>query len=243
MTKPLFQALFNLRFRGNNKPLEDFLTEVFAFVLQSNLELVNNFLSEFKVASSPSGSIKVKTQCTYTKLLHHQVNSRPDMVVVSDSQTIFFEHKVQSKAGNGQIERYLDHLDNLSHGERNTLVYITKDYEDVSSNNSLIGKTQLIQLRWFQVYAFLKQYDQNTIVKDLLLFMNNNNLSMNYQFNPTDLLTLSNLQNSLRKMNETMFAEVSDKFISVNHLSSKRTISFSQVEYHNRYTYYADHPN
>src|SRR2546429_250456 len=76
-----FQRMYDTVRKTENHPLEDYLTEVIAPILESQ-EMVSSFMKRFIHKKFRSiENIKVFTQKTYAKINDHLTDSRPDMVI------------------------------------------------------------------------------------------------------------------------------------------------------------------
>lgn len=221
MNKGLFNTLFNLKLHHADNPLEDYLTELFAYVLDQDQLLTNEFLKELGVINKDfQNEISVRTQVNLRSLPGHVSASKPDMIISADKMQIIFEHKVDSSEGEDQLKRYAQHLDK-SDAEIKKLVYITRDYEQ-KDVKGIIAETSLKpnnfkQKRWFEVFHFLKNSEVNnegTLVEELKLFMKQNDLTMNYQFKPADLIAMTNFNAVITKMDE-IFNNIIPKFESI----------------------------
>lgn len=234
----LFDTLFNLRSTSEKDPLEDFTTEIFAHCLNLNKEILFDFLKFYKIIDKEFETYTITTQYHLTKINDHHSDSRPDVVIFLDNATIFFENKVGASEGYQQLKRYAEHLDQIDKDNK-TLVYLTRDFEEKNSNDILKNCTspiQFISLRWHQVAHFFRKYrNQNLIVKEFLIFLKTKHLSMNNQFSPVDILTLSNFSNVTKLMDEAMNSEVTDKFKSIDGNISQHSARFTQLKNYNRY--------
>lgn len=239
----IFKTLFDLRLKAHNRPLEDYLTEIISFVLNSDLDLFNEFLIHFEIIENRIESYEINTQLVLKKINKHTSDSRPDMAIFLEKKAIFFENKINSKEGFKQLKRYAEHLDKIT-DEKKTLVYLTKHY-DLKNPEKIFAdcksEIEFIQIRWHKIYRFFKKYKSDPIVFELLLFMKQINLSMNNQFNPSDIITLTNFTNVRRIMDETMFGAVSKKFKQVNKGISQKSASMTQLRDHDRYIYFRNH--
>lgn len=239
----IFKTLFELRLKAHNRPLEDYLTEIISFVLSRDIDLLNNFLNHFQIIDYQADTFDISTQLILKKLKNHNTDSRPDIAVFLEEKAIFFENKVNSKEGYNQLKRYAEHLDNITDANK-TLVYITKHY-DIKNLEKIFkdcnNKIDFIPLRWYKVYRFFKAYKSDPIVFELLLFMKQNNLSMNNQFNPSDIITLTNFTNVRRMMDESMFGTVSKKFEQINKGIPQKSATMTQLKNKDRYVFYKQH--
>lgn len=242
----LFKTLFNLQIKSSGEPLEDYLTEIFAYCLTQDKIMLGDFLKKFKIAPPDIEGFSLTTQYELKALQHHHSDSRPDIALISNSNTVFFENKVDSDEGRNQLQRYAEHLDK-SHTKNRVLVYITRDYASKNKQEitcNCLNDIEFIQLRWHNIFRFLKSYKDNPIVYELLKFMKHNNLAMNNQYNPVDILTMMNFAKVSRTMDETIIGEVSQLFEQT--VGKKRTQDSSrltQLFNHDRYVYYAECEN
>jgi hypothetical protein len=242
----LFKILFDLQIKSHNQPLEDYLTEIFTYCLSQDRDMLNAFLKELNIVDRDIDEYTLTTQYELKALANHSVDSRPDMALFSNDTTIFFENKIDAKEGDQQLQRYAEHLNHTSSGNK-ILVYITRDY-DPKEREVIFERCKnyikFIQLRWYEIFRFLKAYMDNPIVLELLKFMKQNKLAMNNQYSPIDILTMTNFSRVHKIMDETMFGETSLLFEKV--IGKKRTqdsTRLTQLENHDRYVYYAAYKN
>jgi hypothetical protein len=233
----------------NQIPLEDFFTEIFTYLLKSNPSLMDDWIKEFKISSIKPNNVYISTQESFDALNYHFSGSRPDIFIeLSDDNKkdlIFVECKIGSCEGHNQLKRYAEHLDNIEYINRGILIYITKDYDKKnglaifeSCNNK--NKLKFIQFRWYEIYQFLKSHDgfsENVLVKDILRFMEEYDLSGDNRFTSVDILALTNFPRVRKMMDETMYGEVSDKFTEIAGGISSPSFCLTQIKNHNRYTY------
>lgn len=241
----IFKILFKLKLRNSNQPLEDYLTEIFAYCLNNDEILTNEFLAYFGIVETELENINVSTQIELNALAEHKTDSRPDMAIFSETAVIFFENKVNAKEGVDQLSYYAEHLDKLL-TENKKLVYITRDFDKKNANAILkkcktLTEKDFVHVRWYNVFTFFKKYNKNLIISELLKFMKQNNLSMNNQFTPIDILTLTNFSNVRKIMDETLFGDVSGNFKKVNGKIAQASTCMTQLKSHDRYVYYATH--
>ena len=192
----LFGKLIHLH-SDEIRKLEDFHTEIVAGLLANNYELTLRWFRELRV--SELGEAEKVTVTTQEKLERieglHDDGSRPDMVVRITKgerrEVVFIESKVGSSEGDGQLSKYMDHLHAMQGVDRKSLVFITRDYEpkdDLSDE-----KVTFRQARWAEFYRFLSgDKSQSEMIRELLLFMKENNMSQDNRFTALDLLALTN---------------------------------------------------
>ena len=85
------------------------------------------------------------------------------MAIFLEEKSIFFENKVNSKEGYKQLKRYAEHLDKLE-TDKKCLVYITKNHES-KTKSKIFEKCktniEFVHIRWYQIFNFLKKYNQH----------------------------------------------------------------------------------
>ncbi|GAX38523.1 PD-(D/E)XK nuclease family protein [Nodularia sp. NIES-3585] len=241
----LFTNLLNLH--SANKPLEDFFTEIIAYFLDINQDILIAWLKHESIIYDENEiNINIFTQESYQPLKHHHSGSKPDIVIKleHDNQTdiIFIESKIGSTEGWEQLERYAEILSNLSYPQQRTLIYITRDYEPKEEIQKFLPKltpnVKFFQLRWYQFYSFLKKYETDTLAKEILTFMEIHRMSHNNQLSSVDLLTMVNFNKTLNFMESTLSEEVEHKFKNAFGKVGNGVSSMNQWRCSNRYIIY-----
>ena len=236
----IFTRLYLLKLRSSNNPKEDYLTEIFAYVIDRYPDILLGFLNEFKVTNSKPNLISIRTQESYKKLENHETDSKPDISIYLKKHVIFIENKIDSFEGVNQLRRYAEQLDRIS--EKSTLIYITRDYDKKEKSKIIkncTNKINFIQIRWYEIFYFLRKFRHKRTIKELLKFMNNMDLASNNQFSPIDILALTNFSRVKKMMDETMYVEVDEKFKQILGYISQNASSLTQIKYHDRYVYQA----
>ena len=215
----LFTNLLNLH--SAIKPREDFFTEIVAYFLSLNNDILLDWLKHHSIISDDNySSIKISTQQEHKKLESHPDDSRLDIVVELstglNTDVIFIESKIGSKDGNNALRKYADILSNLPNVRHRILIYITRDYDPKEEIKTpafnLEPKVSFYQLRWHQFYARLQQHATDILAQEILIFMRNNKMSQNNQFSSVDLLTMVNFNKTLNLMESTLNDEVQQEF-------------------------------
>lgn len=146
----LFTSLRKYRPRENTDPIENFITEAFAWLLRKDDELgrcLINYIAQKlsdtdKKLSVPSTEINWSTQANYGGAL-------PDMEAKWHGMTLVFEHKVWSPLHVGQLKRYCDFQENAGNDYR--MILITGHYSQHDQNPDLA-------LCWHDIYVLFKSY-------------------------------------------------------------------------------------
>ncbi|MBD2346345.1 PD-(D/E)XK nuclease family protein [Anabaena subtropica] len=168
----LFKNLLNLH--SSSKPLEDFFTEIIAYFLSINTDILIDWLKYHSIISEENYiNINILTQKYYEPLDNHDYGSQPDIVIELTSETntdvILIESKIAATEGDRQLQRYAEILSNLSYPKRRSLIYITRDYDPKESKkilpDSLCTKISFHQLRWYQFHSYLTKKDSDIFAK------------------------------------------------------------------------------
>lgn len=138
----LLVSLSSYRPRPGRRPIEDFITEAFAWLLRTQEGLGEAFVHH--VESSASDSIQFSdvegvewsTQASFP-------NSRPDMVARFNETTLAFEHKVHSEASSDQLRRHHEGVEQNGH-----VILIT-------SAEWHFADPADVKMTWRQVYRWL----------------------------------------------------------------------------------------
>ncbi|MEH2340511.1 MAG: PD-(D/E)XK nuclease family protein [Nostoc sp.] len=215
----LFSNLLNLHL--GNKPREDFFTEIVAYFLSLNNDILLDWLKHYSIIGDDKySSIKISTQQEHQALAIHTEDSRLDIVVELSTglttDVIFIESKIGSKEGWEQLKKYADILSNLPNIKHRILIYITRDYDPKEEIKTpafnLEPKVIFYQLRWHQFYARLQQHSTDILAQEILIFMRKNGMSTTNQFSSVDLLTMVNFNKTLHLMKSTLNEEVQREF-------------------------------
>lgn len=245
----LFTRLLNLN--TGSIPLEDFFTEIVAFLLDYNADLLIDFLKKLNVLdSSEYLDAYVSTQQTYSSLKHHKSSSRPDIVIEligsKSKDIIFIESKIGSQEGELQLQRYAEILNEIQGFRKKFLLFGTRDFEPKEKSyvfqNLPNSSVEFYQFRWYQFYQFLRPRRDLAIVSEIILFMEEHNMAHNNQFSAIDVIVLANFTKSLKMMEEVMWGEVSNKFSQVLGSVKQKSTSMTQISNFGRYIMFTHMP-
>ncbi len=218
---PLFQKLLNLH--TSVIPEEDFFTEIFVAILSRNKDLVTAFLARFLNVSEAYYDIRVQSQVSLAALAGHNMGSRPDVLIQLFTEDaydlILIESKLGSSEGDRQLSRYADHLAETFSGARERyLLYITRSY-DPKDAEQVIGKpndhVHFKQIRWSQFYDLLKSFRSDSLVDEMAIFMEENQMAENTQLLPADLFAMTVVPRLMDFMVDSLEGEVKEKFVNV----------------------------
>lgn len=148
MNDSLLVSLSSYQPTQKRRPIEDFITEAFAWLLRSQDGLGNAFVRE-KINSSidaERGTLGVENLNWRTQ--ESFPDSRPDMVVVSEDGAIAFEHKVHEEASGDQLQRHREGLQK-NHGGGYVVLIASAEWH--------FDDTADVQITWRSVYQWLDQ--------------------------------------------------------------------------------------
>ena len=233
-----------LKLHTGSVPLEDFFTELVAYLFDTNKEIFYDWLIEIGLSNVKNYSgIYISTQREFDPVDGDDRGNRPDVVIelIDDNghDIIFIESKVGSTAMPDQLERYAKVLDRMTNFRHKFLFFITRDFEP--KDKAAIFKdiptspVQFKQLRWHQFCQFLRSRPDTMLVQEIILFMEKHNMAHNNQFSSVDVITLANFTKSLKLMEETMWGKVSNEFKSVLGAVKNKASALTQVQYFGRY--------
>lgn len=232
----LYSRLFRLRQTEGKSPTEDFLTEAFAYLLETNPTLCQALVHQL-TGWDRSYSYVVRTQQTYERQQDHERDSRPDMVLSdpSGARVMFIENKVDSGLQPQQLERYADHLKQLGACET-ALVYLTKHYDPQPAR---INGVPLIQLRWHQVGELLAAYPEDPRAKDLLDYLEELGLMRPTMWTPGMLSSFQAFRDSLSFLDMVLDEEVSRAFTATLAKPRQRDARLFQYARDGRYGHFS----
>lgn len=213
----LFSEIRRLCMAGNQQT-EDTLTEIVAVVLRNNHELARQWLEKLGIPGGHEAHIhSIETQYRVPGLPDHQTDSRIDLVIrfstQEGSRVAFVESKVDSGQGDGQLQRYAELLQEecRQYAANGDLVFITKVFEQAGKPSVNGWGFSFHRSRWFQFYNILKSRSSSDgLEKQLMLFMEENHMSVGNQFRSTDLVALENFRGAKALMDETLCEACAD---------------------------------
>lgn len=250
MLVALFSRLLNLN--TGSIPLEDFFTELVAYLFSTDKEILYSWLKNLNLLDiNIYLDAYVSTQRKFEPLGDRRLASRPDILIelvdTKSRSIIFIESKIGSQEGYEQLSRYAEVLHGISGFQHKFLLYITRDFdpkdrEDIFKNISQ-STVQFRQLRWHQFYRFLKSQADTMLVQEIVTFMDEYRMAHNNQFSSIDVIALANFTKSLELMKEIMWGEVGQRFEKVLGTIKQKSTALTQVQEHGRYLMTASMPS
>lgn len=188
----LFSKLYSYRERENKHSKENFLIEILAHCLGSDMKLSNDFFNLINLKNE--ANVSIKTQSVYDF-------GRPDIEInFSDNSTcVLIECKIEHFERENQLEDYKRILESKS-AKNKHLIYLTK-YYDLRENNN--RKIKFHQLRWQDIYELINN-ENSQFSKELKQYIKDENMSESQNFTYTDLAGLKNITGTIRKMDEVL---------------------------------------
>jgi hypothetical protein len=239
-------ALFGrlLRLHASPVPREDFVTAVFAGVLEAHPDLglawCAGLLTKRPAGATPSFAIA--TQCDSGRLESHLAGSRPDLAAVVTDDTGHDVIVVESKLGSGegweQLRRYAEHLGNRADARERRLVYLTRDPDPkdaVAITANLPNPVRFIQLRWHEVYRFLASHQQSALVREMLRLMEEEGMDQANQFSAADAIALAAFPRALGLMRESLRGDVEKRFSEALGGMRQYSTAMTQLHDHRRF--------
>jgi len=187
----MFNKLLRLYKQNSKKtPLEDYTTEIFVGVLNSDLELKNYFCNDYlKLTSS---NYKISTQKHY--YLKNEPKCIVDIVIEGENDICFIENKVNSKEGYNQLERYSKVLDNIKIEKKieTKLCYCTKKYD-----KKKFTKHNFKQFKWHNIAMILSKFQKEKLTQHFIHFLKTNDMANDMIIEATDLITFEKLSKTI----------------------------------------------
>ncbi len=190
----LYSRLFAYRQRENNTPLENFLTELFAYCLDTDKKFRDAFLKSC-LKISAYAEYEVSTQNDYEKM------GRPDIELELDKYYILIENKVDSAEGLDQLNRYSSILRQYKGDNKEKIVvFLTKLYEQKQLKDKSI---KLIAVRWHNIHDLISSKNNET-TRELKKFLTENNMNRNLNFSLQNVQSIKTIPEILIKMDELL---------------------------------------
>lgn len=181
MSESLFDYLKAYTPTDKREAREDYLTQMFAWLLNNVNQLAYRYCNELlsrlpqqfqnSNSLSQSDSFSVQTQVTVS-------NGRIDLVIKNDKIGFICEHKVNALLSTDQISKYLQCRSELGNQDYYTVLVALGQFQNTQQH------TTDIMLTWSQIYELLEKwlidYTTNStdhfMIEQMLAYMKNNNL-------------------------------------------------------------------
>lgn len=184
--------------------VEDTVTELVAAWARSEVGAFGCFLEALGIHAplTSEDRLRVQTQVRLPRLDGHASESIPDLVLSWTSRgracLAFVECKVDALEGQGQLDRYADHLMAQTADSR-WLVFLTKRHVDRDRPAGLSDAAGFLQSRWAGVYRGLAGFaPRDLYLTHLLGLLEKLGMDEPSRFTSLDCATLMGLDRSLR---------------------------------------------
>lgn len=161
MKSNLLSALRKYRPRENHDPLENFITEAFAWLLQNHPRFGEFFLN--KIASKLQLQFVAKGATTEWTTQVNFEGLRPDLIAETDGRAFVFEHKAWSALRPNQLQNYRNQAI-LKYGKENYHLIL------ITAASYLIDQNPDLALCWHDVHAWIKEWQSHRDYEEEFLF-------------------------------------------------------------------------
>lgn len=201
----LFSALFDFHPRGGHTPRENFLTEAFAYLLQTDDRVRDRWISRLLGRDVLGTTATINTRLMEANL-DRDTPMYPDMKISAQlpdgaKVVIYCEHKWGASCNDGQLIKYKKHADQ----EGAKLCFVGSTVRQRSDAIESL-KDPSACLMWEDAYRTLDRIpdlEKTTILKEFLVFMKTQGLSFGEPLtveNMTAFLNAADFKNQLRNM-------------------------------------------
>jgi hypothetical protein len=189
----VFSRVFSYRQREHHSPLENFLTEIFAFCIETDLNFRYDFL-KLVVSNYSNQLITISTQELYEDL------GKPDIEICFDDTCIFIESKIEASERPNQLDDYAAILVKKKKYADKNIVFLTKYFE---SKELSFATVRFKLIRWYDIYELINE-DNSEITKQLKLFLKEKNMENVKNFSIQDILAMKTIPETINKMEELL---------------------------------------
>ena len=195
MKGSIFSRVFSYRQRDSHTPLENFLTEIFAYCLEADAKFRHDFLTNILQIEYNANNFSISTQEEYYGF------GRPDIQITFDNSIILIECKVESGERENQLNDYEQILNKLKPNQLNkNIVFLTKYFEVKELRNETV---HLHMARWFQIYELINK-DNSQVTIQLKEFLKEQGMEKVKNFSIQDLMAMKTIPETMTKMDELL---------------------------------------
>lgn len=171
METGLFEALRKYSPREGKDPLENFITEGFAWLLNKYSEFGEFFLRRLEKKLQLDVN---KYDCKWSTQVNFD-GKRPDMVYRWENKAIVFEHKTWNRLDENQIKNYREYSQREFDDSRIVLITATRQQHEQDPD---------LPLCWSDIYELISDWEQETNSDILFLFKDFQKLLKNEGLGP-----------------------------------------------------------
>lgn len=195
LTDSIFSRVFSYRQRENHSPLENFLTEIFAYCIESDETFRQDFMATCLCLNIPKKEIPaITTQLEYDNY------GRPDVEINYQNISILIECKVEASERENQLFDYAEILNRYKKDKKKHIVFLTKYYEHKELNNENIN---LHLIRWYSIYEIINERHLQ-ITNHLKYFLKEHGMEKLNSFTLQDLVAMQTIAETMSKMDELL---------------------------------------
>lgn len=222
-------SLYSRSSDNSRTPLEDYTTEALAGILENNQNILDEFVN--KVLEIDGEGFHLDTQKFYALL--NDKNCRVDMVFGNEDTVCFLENKVESPEDHEQLDRYSKVLDlKKTAGKETFLRYCTKYFDKKNLDNH-----NFKQIRWADISGFLIKHENDSLIKDYLIFLRSNGMGESIKFSTVDLISMENIIDLVSRMNDCLEL-IKPKFKKIFGNKITEPDNIKQISTKHRYIFY-----
>ncbi|NJN96454.1 MAG: PD-(D/E)XK nuclease family protein [Anaerolineales bacterium] len=242
-------ALFTRLFELHTNSIEDYFTEIVAYLFRTNPDILYAWLKSISLLdTNPYIHADISTQQKHNRLEYHLTGSRFDIVIELSTgmyvDIILLESKIGADEQPDQLKKYAEILDRRSNNRKKTLLYVTRDFDPKDGSVILKGVKEVSfkQERWYTLYEVLQSQPENILLNEVIAFMKEHNLGLNNRFLADSMFTLPYLTKGYtfeELIEATIWGRVSEKFKQVVGKIESRRVTLDQLKERGRYLVYA----
>ena len=209
MEDSLLVSLRSYRTRPGRDPLEDFITEAFAWLLRTHPHIGASFLDHIDekigLPTNQRGDLSWRTQVSVEEGIL-------DMMVQTGDRVYLFEHKTWTKAKADQLDKYVSSYED-GHEEVISILTTGARWKYESPTADDVDDPDLLW-SWEEIYSFLEEesgkISESERIEDFLALLDSEGLGTRNQLTESDLralpryiYTLDNLYARLNQITES----------------------------------------
>jgi PD-(D/E)XK nuclease superfamily len=233
MGKSVFTRAFSYRQRESMSPTENYLTEIFAFCLETDEVFRKRFFEKVGIELT-EGRFDLGTQSVYKE-------GRPDIEVKTNNEWILFENKVESGERPSQLNDYASILIKTVNSNLTPhIIFLTKYSEERPTE---INGINVKCCRWHQLIGIIDG-NNDQITRELKQYLIDNGMKVPENFNNNDKTQIHSLTTLIQKMDEVLnriqkafefefgkFAKDSTRSTGINykHYTNKKYLKYKGI--------------
>lgn len=231
MKGSIFERIYSSHERANQNARENFLTEIFAFCLETDSVFFSSWCEILEIPKTLN--YEIRTQ------VYYEGKGRPDIEISMNDGTdrILIECKIDHFERENQLTDYAEILLQRQL-ENKHLVYLTRYYEAKELNATEVN---LHMIRWSDIYNMIST-DNAEITNQLNQYIKDQSMEDSGNFNYHDISVLLGVDDVISKMDEVLNASIGHankllkvKFSGYSSRSSRMQDQMTYAEYKDVY--------